>query len=398
MTTTSNFNNKIRQVNDVFDLLINEKSYLLRYIANSPQNDRIEGNVNVNVGTTTLSNTKFEWLEEKVEKKKSTIASNSLQGSTSIEVADASKFKVNEVLEIQRAGSTLSVQVFITAIDLNTNILTVVRPYADTTDADINTGDEAILVSVSSPEGKTYTDEGIQQSLVKYNLTQIFDRTFAFSETAQRMSTYDKANDFNHQLKIKMIDIIYQLEASIVKGRRNEVNTKQRTFGGLEYYIGGNDGVKETSGGVISKPKIDNIFSQILERGGMSENMAIIGNANQIARISALTDALTQKQQIDRPGRASAQNLGNYTATYTSPYFIGNRGYGGSLITSYAMSNDKIIIADMSKVGMKYLIPFYVKDTTSPNVDQEQRTIKGECSLMVENGDDCHGIITGLTA
>ena len=77
---------------------------------------------------------------------------------------------------------------------------------------------------------------------------------------------------------------------------------------------------------------------------------------------------------------------------------MGSRGYGASLVTSYSMNPNELLIIDANKIGVKYVSPLSLIDTSVANVRKEQKSLDVELTLVVENGDDSHVIIKGLIA
>lgn len=391
---SNNLDNKIIQVQSEFELLIGEKPYLLNFIANSPTAQRVANDINAGV----VNNTKYEWQEQKLKKRESLLASDSLSGSTSIEVSagEGINFKAGSILKFINASTGAEIGFKSIVTNVVGDVLTVNRVIQGV-DADLTTANnaKAIVMTDAEDEGLTYVGTAGESASRVFNYTQVMTKSVQMTKTSLLMNTYDKQNDLPWQVQYKMSQLLQELERGIIDNPKYE-SGDIRSFGGIKSFIGGANGVSKNVGGDLAKANIDELFDKILERGGMSDNMLLVGNSNQIARISALTDALTQKQQIDRSGQASAQNLGNFTASYTSPYFVGNRGYGASLVTSYAMNPTELLLIDANKIGIKYVSPMALIDTSSPNVRKEQRSLDVELTLCVENGDDSHGILTGL--
>lgn len=391
--TTSGLQNIIAQVQPEFERLIAEKHYLLNIIQNSLVSKRVANDI----GAGLVNNTKYEWQEQKIKRVESLITADSLSGSSTIAVADGSIYRVGSILKFFKSNGD---EIDFKSIVLNVvgDNLTVNRVIAGTDD-DLLLADgiKAFVMSNADNEGLTYTGKAGQPAERKFNYTQVITESVDATKSALLMNTYDKQNDLSFQIESELMAMLGRLEYSLIDNPQF-LSGDIRSFGGLKHYVGGVDGIKNSTPGTDIQGAIDNLFEQILERGGMSANndMVIVCNYNNSAKISKLTNALTQKQQVDSSGMSAPQNLGNYTATYTAPYFVGSRGYGAKIISSQAVRKDEILLIDANKVGFKYVSPLALLDTSVANVRKKQLSLDVELTLCVENGDDSHGLITNL--
>jgi hypothetical protein len=110
-------------------------------------------------------NSKYEWLEDTMSARTTTLAEEAAQAETEIDVADGSIFKEGDIVKVESELMYVS--------SVSTNTITVIRGFAGTTDATHATALSIALATIARLEGADY-DTGHTTALTNpYNHTQI---------------------------------------------------------------------------------------------------------------------------------------------------------------------------------------------------------------------------------
>jgi hypothetical protein len=214
-----------------------------------------------------VDNTIFYWLEEEVPLPRGTL-NEALDGSeTGIDVVagDAVKFVVGDLIRIDDEIMQ------VTAIDTATEVLTVVRGSAATTNttaATHNTGAEIIGLG-------TLLDEGAigganYQGRDKYsNYTQIFSGKIQVSRTEQRIPKYGVPNELNKQSMNRLQHLMQGVEQTALVGVKHQTSdNKRRSTGGADFFI--TDNVNNTDAW-LTVPSIEDMLQLSYNNGGTFE-------------------------------------------------------------------------------------------------------------------------------
>jgi hypothetical protein len=116
----------------------------------------------------------------------STTANSYLVGATSVVVADASIFNVNDRVVNLRTFENL----LVTAVDTGTNTLTVTRAFGETAAAAGNNNDVIVRIGNVSTEGASIGSMALRQEDNAYNYCQIFREPYELTNTAKVAANY----------------------------------------------------------------------------------------------------------------------------------------------------------------------------------------------------------------
>ena len=339
--------------------------------------------------------TKHEWLEDSLSPTSTTIGSFDTDGDgTGINVVSTAGIRAGSILRFTTAADvTRTEQVQVTSVDSATD-LTVVRDYGGTTGVTLVVGDNVYLVSSPLNESTEASAADGQEPTMAYNYTQIFDRAAKVSLTGQNVDIYGLGDALNYQVKVMMDQIVREMNAAAIYGRRvARSSSAQGTAGGLLQFIEG--GNIETTGGAISPTIINNMLESIFSDGGFSNNYAIVCAENQARKISAFntsgSNPVIQKSESDR-------NFGGYVSTFTGDLPVMS-GFQASIVVEPNFLADQIAIVDLNSVEMNWLQNRSIKDfDATPNgADFVRRRILGEATFTIKNGTKQHALATGLT-
>lgn len=423
MATSYDLTNYIRDVDPMFTSIIARRPSLLSYIlaiqarpdvaiqsgmsgitsmladiaANpNPATSLIGANFPAN----SVKNNKYEWMNDTLNPKVTTLTANSNIASTTIVVANATGFKVGDTFRfLTSTGKAKAVQVQISAISGNT--LTVVRPTGGSTDVNLVSGDQAIFVSRGNIQGSLPGEADYHEAVADYNLTQIFDANVSMTRTAIQTQTYDGYNAIENQLNAAMVTMIRSIEDQMINGLLIQGNATTPSYmRGLISYISSGNNVIDASNSSISATTINNLLSRIVSAGGgQSNQIAFIGNSNVTRAISALNTAgsnpvLNQDyQQLTQYGTAVSRYLGDM------PILNSNGTVGStsaSIFTCFNMPQDVLLIADLSLISVKVMETPNVQNATVNGQDGINLRVVTELTTEVKQAYNLHGIITNL--
>jgi hypothetical protein len=161
-------------------------------------------------GSAVTNNPKFEWYEEDREVRRDT--STTTGTGTTLAVTDGTLWKPEEVWKNTRTGEGFRV------VSVSTNNVTVVRNLDAAGAVACVSGDEYLKVGVAKMEGDTEREAYGGNPTARYNYTQIFERTYAATRTAQNTANYTTPHDWDFRSRKAMREFKLDKEAAYLWG------------------------------------------------------------------------------------------------------------------------------------------------------------------------------------
>lgn len=368
------FQNKVRDLSDVFSQMIKSVPLLISLIA-------VAG---------LATNTKHEWLEDAVGQLEGALNGAHTNVVTTLTMPSTSGFKAGMVLRFETAaGISVDEQAIVTAVASSTE-LTVVRGYGGTTPIALTDGCRVIPIARPLGESTDPDPDPGNEPDTEYNYTQIFDRTAKLSKTHIHVKQYGIKSALNYQVDFQMGQLTRDMNNQIIYGRRVErTESSKGSFGGIQQYLEG--GVEETTGGNISMDIVNNIFEEIFINGGMSNKYVILAAPNQARRISAFMTAadIPYGTDLGKVGHAVSRLVGDI------PAFNGNP-YEAYISVDPNLPKDRISVVDLNRLALTPLRSLTDEDATPNGADYVARRLLGEYTMEVKNGQSAHGRALGL--
>jgi hypothetical protein len=370
--------NKVRDVNEIFMQLISQSPVFAALIANG-------------AGAT---NTKVEWLEDQITPVNTAITGFDTDGDgTGVNVTSTTGIKANSILRFTTAADVTRTElVKVASVDSATD-LTVVRDYGGSTGVTLVVGDLVYLVSTPKTSSTSPEYDVSQEAGTAFNYTQIIDRTARVSKTSEAVKMYGLSSALNNAVQFQMAQMAYDLNNSAIYGRKVARSaTEPGSMGGvLQFLEGGNI---DTTGGAISSTIINNLLESIYLDGNIVKDLAIICNTNQARKISTFLTAANQPT-INKP------DVPNQSAGFAISKVYGdlplNAQFGATVAVDPQFPKDQLAIIDLTKVNWRWLRGMTDENAAGNGDDYYARRILGELSLEVKNGTTSHGLATGLT-
>lgn len=179
---------------------------------------------------------KYEWIEKELAAKWSQANGAHLAGDAAIVVDHARYFSVGDIVNIVRTGE----KVRVTAVDPNTNTLTVVRSVGSSVAAAINDNDDLQIIGNAYAEGSPL---GLEKSHVEaylYNYVQIFRHPFGVTGTQDATVGY-LGKDRPRLRAEKSIEHKMDIERTALFGEREfdgtNPNNPRRYTGGAFFFL-----------------------------------------------------------------------------------------------------------------------------------------------------------------
>jgi hypothetical protein len=378
------FNHKIRDVNEVWEMLV-------------------QGNINTLLNRIVFSknaeitNRKMEWVDDLLTPTSGILNADSNSGSGTIVLDGVVPIRVGSILRFEASDETTkTVQVLVTDVVIAANTtLTVTRPYGGTVDENLLIGDKAHLISTPQQEGSESGEGEVHQADINYNYTQIFDRIAELTKTAAVSKTYDKSYQFNRQIAIQIEKMLWDVENAMIFGRRVlPTSLATGSMGGILQYITDAGKNIDTSGGAIGETKINNLIENILDYNGFTNGfMGLVVNFNQARKITALntTGANPVIMKQDTP----AQRIGQYVTKFVGDIPVEN----GTLVEVFVnqrMPKDQALLINYSKIQLKTMRGLTDENAAANGADLWKRRLLMEISLEIKNAGEAHGLMTGL--
>lgn len=340
------------------------------------------------------TNTKHEFLEDVVSPSQRTIkAGNAYVAASGAMVLTSNvSMKVWDILEFELpTGAMGTLKAKVTAINVNGEGISI-SVYGGSTDQNMAAGTIIGLLSRPKNESTDATSDNGYEPSVKYNQTQIFDRTAKVSLTSIEIPKYGIGGALDYQVERQLSDIAYELNKTMLRSPRvTRTASEAGTMGGIMWFLQSEAGNSvDAASSAISMAHINNAVEKAKTNG--ADNLSVIlCHPLQARKISAFntsgSNPLTMIQRTDT-------TTGNYVTT-----FVSDQGDVMTIVADRNMDKDKVALLDLNKIA---LVPlqnrqFQDKDATPAGADYIARRIIGEYTLQVKNAGQSHSYIYGLT-
>ncbi|MDO4732464.1 MAG: DUF5309 family protein [Bacillota bacterium] len=329
-------------------------------------------------------NPKFEWLEDDLLETWSRVSGDVSASASSIPVADASIFRVGDVLKLPASGENL----LVTAV--SDDALTVVRGYGSTAAASI--ADQAALLNIgpAMEENSSMRVAKSTQETNGYNYTQIFRTPIALSGT-EAASMLHGGKDRAYQRRKASIEHKRDIARALYFGQRKEDlsgTAPRRSMGGLVEMLGDNNKVSfDSSNNPLSYRNFDSKVAREVFRHG-SQNKLLIAGPNLAAAINSWAD---KKLVTDVSKDTYGLRVKNLITTYGDLKVIYDPLLEGEIYEGYGF------VLDTENVRYAYLDGRDTKlnvGVQSPGLDGIVDEFLTECSLELRL-PQTHMVITG---
>jgi len=327
-------------------------------------------------------NTKYEWMEDTLGFRSVTTSANAYAtGVTSIVLVDgdAAKLEPGHILEYS------TVQLWVSAVNSDAKTITVVRPYAGSTDVEIPVSSTLKIVGLARLEGAESDPIAGTTITFGYNYTQILHRELSESGTMEKMNLLGKGDPWQYEAAKQVPNMLIELEHQLLFGLRQQGSgTAARAMGGVKTFITTN--VTSNLASQITKAAFEAAALAMFNQSGGGDKYAILSPANYVKLTSLFTAAETVQH--------TESNANEYWWGM-SPVGIYTKFGKINLFIDRWMVNSFIPIIDLNNIGMKTLRPFFIEPLAKGGDYHKQETI-WEGTLCMR-GDKSHALIAGIS-
>lgn len=341
----------------------------------------------------TARSTVHEWLEDQLLPNTDTINDAAIadpDGETSFTVANGSRFRAGDQIQIQGAREVM----FVTAVAGND--LTVARGYGGTTPEDITDGDTIRILGNAALEGDDAPSARFTNRSRKTNYTQIFTAGVEVSGSQLAARQLALADEVDYQKQERLRELIRDLENCVINGVAASANPEgsasvRRTMKGIIPFISTNDFMPGQNGfpagegagsDELTEAQLNHALRQVWEQSSGSIDTIVV-SGYQKRRINSF---ITSARGYD----AKDTRFRDMVSVYESDFGICR------VILSRWVPADTVLMLDSSRIDVLPLAgrSFHFKKLAATG-DSEAGQLIGEYTLEMRN-ENAHGMIRGL--
>lgn len=323
---------------------------------------------------------KVEWLEDELMPMSDTLDGSITSNATTITVADASVFHVGHRILV---GSE---EMWVSARNTSTEVLTVTRDWAGTTGATHADGATVKVLGTARVEG-TDSDEGSTVDVTApYNMWQIFHDEVLIADEQELVSTYGIDSDLEYQSEKKTQELLKQLEQSLTLGSRNvaSTNADANGMGSLDYYINQSGGNTVSAGGAVTQADFEDALELAYADGG-NPSVGLVSPANmQVIKNFYDSDGFLR---IDR----TETTVGMTVERVLTPF-----GEVELLMSRYQPDSTIMLIDPMHYSGPMQVTAFQ-REILARDGTYTKAQVVGRFTQMVRHGLTAHAAIIAIS-
>ncbi len=336
------------------------------------------------------TSTHHEWLEDELLPNKDAINDSTYTNptqDTDFVVDHGSRFRVGDQIQVEGSEELMVV----TAV--NSNTLTVVRGYADTTPEALADNKVINILGNAALEGGDKPSTRFTTRTRRGNYTQIFTAAVEVSGTDVAASQLGLSDEMDYQKQERLRELLRDLENTVINGGQPtstpEGNSSvRRSMNGIIAHLStsvfhtGDSGFP--TGNDLDEEKINYVLRKIWENSSGNVDLIVVGGF-QKRKINAFC-------ADSRSYAASDTTFTNMISVYESDFGVCR------IITTRWIPQDAILLLDSSRISVLPLAgrSFHFKPLASSG-DYECGEMIGEYTLELRN-EAAHGLIRDLTA
>lgn len=323
---------------------------------------------------TNWPSTTVEWLEDTLADLSDSLDGSISSNATTITVTDASIFQEGHILLVD------SEQMWVSAVDTSTEVLTVTRDYSGTqaSHADSATVD---IIGEARLEGDESDDVAFTDRTVGSNYTQIFHKEIKVSRSQNQIAQYGIAEEFDYQAAKTVPELMRLIEKQCVYGARKAGSgSTPRAFGGFSTFITDNT----VSGATLTQTDFDNAMRLAYSDGGGPHWFGFVSPTN-MQRIKGFLDT-SSYLRVDIDQRVAGMVVEAVQGPFGRVDFVVDRWW----------PDGSVYLVDDQHAGFLTYYPF-TQEPLSKGGDYVKGEVVGEYTLCIRQ-DKAHAVVTAITA
>ncbi|MEQ8770232.1 MAG: DUF5309 family protein [Phycisphaerales bacterium] len=340
--------------------------------------------------------TVHEWVEDTLLPNVGRINQSSFSPSpttaTGFIVDDASVFQVGDLVRPGQSGEVM----LVTASDVDTDIVGVVRGYGGTTAATLADNMELLIIGNAALEGEQAPEARFTSRVRKQNYTQILTEAIEVSGSMQAARAYGIDDEVDYQKQERMRELLRDLENCVINGvapasDQQGTSSIRRSMNGILKLISSNR--FEPGTGAI--PDGDGAGSDELNEAVLNAAMKEIWDQSS-GQIDTIVVGGAQKRRINAFASGTRAYLPE-DETYRDLISVYESDFGVCrVVMSRWVPSDTLMLLDSSRIQVMPLQgrSFHFKPL-APAGDAVRGQVIGEYTLEFKN-ENAHGVISGL--
>ncbi len=334
------------------------------------------------------TSTVHEWIEDALVPNTGAIDDATVTGGdTTFDVADASPFRVGDLVRPGNASEVMLVT------GISGSGLTVGRAYGGTTPVPLTDGMPLTILGNAALEGAEAPAARFTSRVRRSNFTQIFTATVDVSGSMQASAQHGIADEVDYQKQERMRELLRDLENTVINGVAPSADaqgssTVRRTMNGIIHSIGTNvfapgaGGMPSGESGALDEALLNAALRAVWDQSSGTIDTIVCGGA--------------QKRRINAFATGSRAYLPEDT-TFSDMVSVYESDFGvARVILSRWVPSDTVLLLDSSRIGVLPLQgrSFHYKPLAATG-DSVSGQVIGEYTLEFRN-ENAHGVLRGL--
>jgi hypothetical protein len=334
--------------------------------------------------------TVHEWLEDALLPNTDKITDSTYTNAlTDVQftVQTASRFRVGDQVKVDASAEVM----LVTAVDVGTNTLTVVRGYGGSTPAALANNQVLQILGNAALEGGDADAARFTARARRTNFTQIFASSVEVSGSELAVRQLGVQDELDYQKQQRLRELLRDLENCVINGRSAAASpegsaTVRRTMRGIVPFVTTNRFVPGVAGfpndATLTEDQLNFALREIWKSSGGHVDRIVV-NGQEKRWINAFI--------------GSNRRFADNAKTYTDSVNVYESDFGVCrVVMSRFAPKGTVLLVDSGRVDVMALAgrSFHFKPLAATG-DREGGQVIGEYTLELRN-ENAHGMITGL--
>jgi len=317
--------------------------------------------------------TKLEWLEDSLSPLTGSLSTSCTKTVTTVDVTDASKYKPGDVIEVDAE------MMWVSGVDQTANSLTVTRNFGGTATTHAKSAVVTIINHARLEGADADYDRGVTDITAPFNYTQIFQEDVSVSRSANKISQYGIAEEFDFRAAKKIPSLTRLIEKAFFRGQRKSGSAVlPRAFGGMETFATVN--TLSAASGALTRMQLEDLVEDCWGYGGNPD--LIICNSWVKRKISGFYEGYVRTERDENRGGVTISEIETEFGTL-------------NVLMSRWCPSAKLYVVESQYVGFIAFDPFFQEELAKTG-DSVKGQVVGEYSLVMKNGK-AHGWIEEIS-
>jgi hypothetical protein len=331
--------------------------------------------------------TRHEWLEDALVPNVDTVSSFEADPDR-IVPTNPERFRVGDQVKVSGTGEI----VLITAIDPETDEMSVVRGYGGSTEGSIDADDELVNLGNASLEGADAHSPRFTTRSRKSNFTQIFATTVEVSGTELAVRKIAVRDEMEYQKNQRLRELLRDLENTVINGVAPTTTTQgsatvRRTMNGIASFVqsnrfapGENAFPSETT---LTEEQLNVALREIWQNSSGGVDLILVNGREK----RAINGFIASNRRFISDSETMKSMVNIYESDFGVCRVVMSRWVPAG--TVYLLDSSRIAVMPLTSRSFHY-------KPLARTGDRETGQLIGEYTLELRN-ENAHGVITGLS-